>query len=92
MANNSIGLRIIAENLMFGGIKNNQELEEMVKGQWEFRKGKAVDDITIAIQKGLKMGHGKTEREIECVAMYLETVFKKVRNTKGKKYEQNLNW
>ena len=80
---NSIGLRIIAENLMFGGIKNHQELLEMIKCHWEFRKGKTVEDVTEAIQKGLKMGHGKTEREIECIAMYLESVFKKVRVVKG---------
>ena len=76
---NNIGIKIITENLMFGGIKNHKELEEMVKGQWEFRKGKTIDDIHIAVKKGVKMGHGKTEREIDCVAMYLETVLKKVR-------------
>ena len=83
MANKNIGIRIIAENLMFGAITNHQELMDNIKGQWEFRKGKTVDDVTIAIKKGLKMGHGKTEREIECVAMYLESVFKKVRVLKG---------
>ena len=80
---NRIDLRIIAENLMFGSIKNHQDLLEKIKCQWEFRKDKTVDDITIAVQKGLKMGHGHTEREIECVAMYLESVFKKVKVKKG---------
>lgn len=80
MANkNNIEIRIIAENLMFGGIKNHQELEEKIKDHWELRKGKTVDDIQLAIQKGLKMGCGKTEREIECIAMYLESVFKKIK-------------
>ena len=48
---NRIELRIIAENLMFGAIKNHQELEEKIKGQWEFRKDKTVDDVTETIKK-----------------------------------------
>jgi len=82
LAKNSIDLRIITENLMFGGIKNHQEFEELIKGHWEYRKGKTVDDVTEAIEKGLKMGHGKAEREVECATMYLETVFKKVKVVK----------
>ncbi|KKR26637.1 MAG: hypothetical protein UT55_C0004G0001, partial [Candidatus Peregrinibacteria bacterium GW2011_GWE2_39_6] len=35
-----------------------------------------------AVQKGLKLGKGKSEREIECVAMYLESVLKKVKVVK----------
>lgn len=64
---------------MFGSIKTGRELEQKIDGQWEYRKNKGFEDVNIAIQKGLKMGHGKTEREIECVAMYLETVLKKVK-------------
>lgn len=83
MSKNSIELRIITENLMFGIIKNHQELMDKIEGRWEFRKDKTVEDVTEAIKKGVKMGHGKTEREIECSAMYLESVFKKVKVVKG---------
>jgi len=83
LSKNSIELRIITKDLMFGAIKNHQELLDKIKGNWEFRKGKDVDDVSIAIQKGLKMGRGHNDREIECVAMYLESVFKKVKVKKG---------
>lgn len=68
----------LAEMLMFGKIKNKKQLEEKIKGHWEFRKGKDILDVNKAIEKGLKMGMGKTEWEIEGVALYLKDVFKSV--------------
>ena len=63
-----------------------KNLMKKIKGQWEYRKGKTISDINLAVQKGLKLGRGKTEREIDCIAMYLETVLKKVKapTKKGK--------
>jgi len=69
----------VAERIMFSGVKTSEEFNELIKGQWEYRKGKTISDINLAVQKGSKMGRGKTEREIECIAMYLETVLKKVK-------------
>jgi len=74
----SITINKITEEIMFGSINGSRELEQRIDGQWEYRKNKGFEDVNIAIQKGLKMGHGKTEREIECISMYLETVLKKV--------------
>jgi hypothetical protein len=45
----------------------------------QYRKNKGFEDINKAIKKGLKLGMGKTEREIDCVELYLKDVFKKVR-------------
>ena len=71
-------LKPVAEYLMCGVIKNHLELEEKIKGQWEYKKDKGFSDVNIAVEKGKQMGKGKTEREIQCVEMYLDTVFKKV--------------
>ena len=75
----SITLIKVAEHIIFGSTRTSEEFNEMIKGQWEFRKGKTISDINGAVQKGLKLGRGKTEREIDCIAMYLETVLKKVK-------------
>jgi len=85
MSKNSIGIRIIAEDIMFGGINNSRDLENKIQGQWEYKSNKGFEDVNIAIQKGLKLGKGKPDREIECIAMYLESVFKKVKATPMKK-------
>ena len=37
--------------------------------------------LILQLKKGVKMGHGKMERELECVEMYLETVLKRVKKT-----------
>ena len=74
-------LKPVAEYIMFGAIKNHLDLEEKIKGQWEYKENKGFSDVNIAVEKGAKMGRGKTEREIECVEMYLETVFKRVKKT-----------
>lgn len=74
-------LKPVAEYLMFGLVKVHLDLEEKIKWQWEYREGKGFSDVNIALEKGKELGHGKTEREIECVEMYLETVFKRVKKT-----------
>ena len=76
----NLTLNQLTEQIMFGLITTGRELEEKIKNQWEYRSNKGFEDVNVAIQKGLKMGHGKTEREIECVEMYLESVFKKVKS------------
>ena len=80
-----ITLTDLAEELLFGVIKNGDDLEKRIAGQWEFRKNKGLADVNQAIKKGLKLGCGKTEREIDCVALYLKDVFKKVRTKGGNK-------
>lgn len=77
---NNITLVYLAECVIFGIINNRNELEKKIQGQWEYRKGKEFQDVNSAIAKGFKLGSGKTGREIECVAMYLGHVFKKVRS------------
>lgn len=70
-------LETLAEMIMFGGIKNREQLEERIKGHWQYRKNKSFEDVNKAIKKGLKFGMGKTEREISGVELYLKDVFKK---------------
>jgi hypothetical protein len=72
-------LKPVAESLLHGVIKSQLDLVEKIKGQWEYKENKGFLDVNIAVEKGIKMGHGKTEREIECVEMYLETVLKRVK-------------
>jgi hypothetical protein len=75
----NLDLNDLAEQLMFGMISNGDQLNRMIDGQWEFRKDKGVDDVNSAIRKGLKLGAGKTENEIDGVALYLKDAFKKVK-------------
>jgi len=77
--NTDLKLKTLAERIMFGVIKNRLDLEEKIKDQWEYKKDKSFADVNIAVAKGIEMGHGKTERKIECVEMFLEGVFKKVK-------------
>ena len=70
-------LKTLAERLVFGKIKNKEELLKEIDGQWEFRKGKDIADVNKAIRKGRKAGLGKFEREIEWIELYLGDVFKK---------------
>ena len=77
-------LKTVAEYIRIGLIKNRFEFEERVKGQWEYKKNKGFMDIKIALEKGIKMGRGKKEREIECIEMYLEMVLQ--RGKKAVKY------
>lgn len=76
-------LKDIAEYVMFGVVKTEKDLQDKIEGQWEYRKGKSIVDINTAVKKGIKLGMGKTEDEIDCVAMYLGYVFKKVRKKKN---------
>lgn len=71
----------LATDLLFGKLKTSNDLEERIEGQWQYRKGKDIEDVKSAIKKGLKLGSGKTEREIDGVALYLNDVFKKVRSS-----------
>ena len=41
---------------------------------FKFRKGKTVQDIRVAVQRGLKNGKGKTEYEIQFTAIALKKV------------------
>lgn len=69
----------LAEQIMFGIIRTRTELEYRIDGVWEYRKGMGFEDVKHALRKGMKMGQGKVEREVELVALYLKDVFKKVR-------------
>lgn len=72
-------LERLAAEIFFGKIKTNEDLQEAIKGQWEFRKGKGIADINKATLKGKKMGNYKTEQELEWIAFYLKDVFKEVK-------------
>lgn len=72
-------LKPVAESLLNGVIKNHLDLVEKIKGQWEYKENKGFSDVNIAVEKGVKMGHGKMERELECVEMYLETILQRVK-------------
>ena len=78
----SITLKNIAEHIMLGNAKTSEEFNDKIKGQWEYRSNKNISDVNLAVQKGLKLGKGKAEREIDCIAMYLESVLKKVKVSK----------
>lgn len=69
----------IAESLLFGNIRTSKELDNVIEFQWQYRKNKNFTDVKKAIDKGLKMGRGKTEHEIDWVALYLNDVFKTVK-------------
>lgn len=53
--------------------------EDLTKVGLEYRKGKTFSDIVTAVQKGVRAGRGRTEHEINMVAVYLGTLLKKVR-------------
>jgi len=78
----SITLKNIAEHIMLGNAKTSDEFNDKIKGHWEYRSNKNISDVNLAVQKGLKLGKGKAEREIDCIAMYLESVLKKVKVSK----------
>jgi len=81
----SITLKNIAEHIMLGNAKTSEEFNDKIKGQWGYRSNKSISDVNLAVEKGLKLGKGKAEREIECIAMYLESVLKKVKVVKKEK-------
>jgi len=85
----SITLKNIAEHIILGNAKTSEEFNEKIKDQWEYRSNKTISDVNLAVQKGLKLGKGKAEREIECIAMYLESVLKKVKVVKVGKEKAN---
>lgn len=70
-------LKTIAENIMFSGIKESDILQD-----WEYRKGKTLEDVKHAIKKGLTNGRGRTEWELEFIELYLADVLKKRGNRK----------
>lgn len=78
---NKLTLEDLAGQLFFGIIKNEAQLKEKIKGQWHFRKNKTISDVNNALTKGKKIGMGKTEMELDGVALYLKDVFKKDRTT-----------
>jgi len=83
----SITLKNIVEHIMLGNAKTSEEFNDKIKGHWEYRSNKSISDVNLAVQKGLKLGKGKAEREIECIAMYLESILKKVKVVKVSKKE-----
>lgn len=70
-------LKDIAEGIMFGG----KVTEDRILKYWEYRKGKTIEDLKKAIQKGVKAGNYKVEREVEWIEVYLKDVLKKRRDT-----------
>lgn len=50
---------------------------ELLLGSYDLRKGKEVEDIKRAVQRGIKNGMGKTELEIDAVKSNLEKVLVK---------------
>lgn len=61
----------LANRIVFIGIKESELLEE-----FKYRKNKGIDDIRNAVSKGIsyKYGRGKTELELEWVALFLSDV------------------
>ncbi|MDA1675130.1 hypothetical protein [Bacillus cereus group sp. TH152-1LC] len=78
-----VSLKDVAELLCFGGVKTEKELLQRIDGQWEYRKNKTVEDVKKAMSKGIKIGMGKTENEIDGIALYLKDVFKEVRKKRN---------
>lgn len=78
-----ISLKDVAEILCFGVVKTEKELLQRIDGQWEYRKNKTLEDVKKAMSKGIKIGMGKTEHEIDGIALYLKDVFKEVRTKKA---------
>lgn len=74
-----LDLEDVGAMIYFGKIKTGDQLRKVIAGQWEFRKDKNIDDINKALMKGVRMGKGKSERELDCIALYLKDVLKKVR-------------
>lgn len=66
----------LAKKLLFTKIINSELDNTLYKIGLQYRKGKSMYDIPIAISKGLKAGLGKTEYEVSMVALYLSKVFK----------------
>ena len=50
----SITLKNISEHIMLDNAKTSEEFNDKIKGQWEYRKGKTISDINLAVQEGLK--------------------------------------
>ena len=75
----NVTLEDIGASIFFGKIKTGDQLRKVIDGQWEFRKGKDISDLNKAVRKGVRLGKGKTERELDCITLYLKDVFKKVR-------------
>lgn len=73
-------LEQLAESILFGNIRTIKELDKAIECNWQYRKNKTFEDVKKSIEKGLRQGMGKTEREIEWVALYLKDVFKEVKS------------
>jgi hypothetical protein len=57
-------------------------LDEKSFEGWELRKGKVTEDINKAVRRGIKMGNGKFEYQVDFISVYLKDVLKKKRPTK----------
>lgn len=64
----------IASAIMFGGAFSPSSFGI------EYRKGKTIEDVRIAIKKALKNGHGKTECELSMMELYVKDVFKQAKS------------
>lgn len=63
-----------AKLVLFAGIPNvSAKLEEL---GLEYRKGKNIDDLRKAVERGKKQGRAKTEFEIGMVAIQVKSVLK----------------
>ncbi|PTU25709.1 hypothetical protein Goe21_01520 [Bacillus phage vB_BsuM-Goe21] len=69
-------LKDLAGQFFFGNIKNKEDLEQAIEGKYLFRKNKGISDVNNAIRKSIKNGRGKTELELDWLALYLNDVFK----------------
>lgn len=76
-------LKDLAELIFFGMITNKKDLEKRIEGHWFYRKNKSFEDVNKVIKKGIKVGRGKTEMEIDYAELYLKDVFKKDRSIKN---------
>jgi len=63
----------LAESIYFTGYEEDVTPKEY---KVEFRKGRDIEDVKIAISKSISRGKYKTEWEIEWLALYLKSVFK----------------
>jgi hypothetical protein len=72
-----ITIEDIANHLMTAGIQG--QFAKQMWAQWEYRKGKTIEDLKEARRKAAKAGMHKLEFEINMARAYVKDVLKKRR-------------
>ena len=74
---NLYNLNDIACFILFTKGLTEDSLNEKIKGCWQYRKNKTIEDVKIAVKKAFNKKTCKIELEIEWLALHLVDVFKK---------------